>query len=349
MRGTAVLRLRYRSGQVTPFMIAVIVVLIMAMMVAVNLGKVGLTKTNTGNAADAGALAGATIHNNTLNALVDINSQMAESYVETQVAMLVIPWYLCAYPTMMYVLWLSFIAAEAMLYASAIKTLEDGYEMAENQAYKSAFSNANITEGKARNWGETYAQYLQRKSPLQTCLEDEDCDAGSLSPYSWQAADGRTNTLTIDVDAPDVPMIPMIPGLLVPVYWYWVVAAPPPACVISVGVCLACAVVCFANMCTLTGVCACGNWVTAFSYLPCPVVAMADLDFNSEYAPEITVKVTRDQPSKDLGIWNMRYTDPNTGGGIRSVSRAITDGGSVGSFSDTYESQLISTDAQGLN
>src|SRR3989338_120988 len=73
-----------RKGQLAPFMIAVIVILLIAIMVTVNLGKISLTKTNTANAADAGALAGASTMANGLNAIGDISDEMLADFIAAQ-------------------------------------------------------------------------------------------------------------------------------------------------------------------------------------------------------------------------------------------------------------------------
>lgn len=54
-------RNHYEKGQVFPFLIAVMVVVIIMAMITVNLGQIGVFKTDVSNAADAGALAGASV------------------------------------------------------------------------------------------------------------------------------------------------------------------------------------------------------------------------------------------------------------------------------------------------
>ncbi|MCF7875377.1 MAG: hypothetical protein K9L99_05910 [Candidatus Omnitrophica bacterium] len=51
----------YHKGQLTPFFIAILTVLVIGIMVTVNIGKVSLVKTHTSNSADAGALAAASV------------------------------------------------------------------------------------------------------------------------------------------------------------------------------------------------------------------------------------------------------------------------------------------------
>lgn len=52
---------RYESGQIFPFLIAIITVVIIMVMITVNLGQLALYRTDVSNAADAGALAGASV------------------------------------------------------------------------------------------------------------------------------------------------------------------------------------------------------------------------------------------------------------------------------------------------
>lgn len=73
---------QYRKGQLIPFFIAIIAILIVASLIIVNIGKTSLTKTDTANACDAGALAGATAMANIFNSLVDAKESMQEAWGE---------------------------------------------------------------------------------------------------------------------------------------------------------------------------------------------------------------------------------------------------------------------------
>ncbi len=59
----------YEKGQVFPFVIAIIAVVIIMAMITANLGKLSLFKTDVSNAADAGALGGVSVLSGTLLAL----------------------------------------------------------------------------------------------------------------------------------------------------------------------------------------------------------------------------------------------------------------------------------------
>lgn len=52
---------QYNKGQIFPFLVAVIVVILILIAITVNLGQIGIYKTDVSNAADAGALAGASV------------------------------------------------------------------------------------------------------------------------------------------------------------------------------------------------------------------------------------------------------------------------------------------------
>jgi len=73
-------KLRYEKGQLTPIFIVVIVILIIMAMLTVNLGKLGLIKTDTSNAADAGALAGGAYMANVFNAQAAANQVLINNH-----------------------------------------------------------------------------------------------------------------------------------------------------------------------------------------------------------------------------------------------------------------------------
>ena len=70
----------YHKGQLAPFFIVFIIVLLIAALVTVNIGKVGLIKTYSSNAADAGALAGGSVMSTVFNTQAVMNSEMIVAY-----------------------------------------------------------------------------------------------------------------------------------------------------------------------------------------------------------------------------------------------------------------------------
>ena len=71
---------QYHKGQLAPFFIVLIVVLIIAALVTVNIGKIARTKTYSGNSTDAGALAAASTLAYALNYVATANGKMIQNY-----------------------------------------------------------------------------------------------------------------------------------------------------------------------------------------------------------------------------------------------------------------------------
>ncbi len=73
-------KLAYHKGQLAPFFIAFIIILIIAALVTVNIGKVAKTKTYSTNAVDAGALAAGSTMASAFNYIAVSNSYMIVNY-----------------------------------------------------------------------------------------------------------------------------------------------------------------------------------------------------------------------------------------------------------------------------
>jgi len=73
-------KLAFHKGQLVPFFIVFIILLLIAALVTVNIGKVGLIKTYSSNAADAGALAGGSVMATVFNTQAVMNSEMIVAY-----------------------------------------------------------------------------------------------------------------------------------------------------------------------------------------------------------------------------------------------------------------------------
>jgi hypothetical protein len=70
------------KGQIAPFLIVIMVVLLIAAIATINIGRVGIDKTNTANAADAGSLAAATAMASVFNSLASANQNLRLIYDE---------------------------------------------------------------------------------------------------------------------------------------------------------------------------------------------------------------------------------------------------------------------------
>jgi hypothetical protein len=73
-------KLQYQKGQLAPFFIVLLVILIIMAMVTVNLSKVAFIKTESSNAVDAGALAAGSVMANLFNAIGQSNRVFEEDY-----------------------------------------------------------------------------------------------------------------------------------------------------------------------------------------------------------------------------------------------------------------------------
>ena len=216
---------RCRRAQIAPFLIAIIVVLIVAIMVTVNLGKVALNKTHTANAADAGALAGATVYDQTLNNIAYQNSVMISTYLAAQITFL-LPTTICN-GWLRFAAWVLLCADLSFDFYEAWDMGDTGYEDARILARQLAFNNAGVDETKpARTLGQTYQDWLKNsKSGFEEFMEDEDNydnngDNGSVF-YRWidnvkygQSASAGENSVEVDAEGPDFPGLIPMPGAL---------------------------------------------------------------------------------------------------------------------------------------
>ena len=140
----------YQKGQVFPFLIAILCVVLVLIMITINLGQIGVFRTDTSIAADAGALAGVSVLSGTLLGLgLRSESMYGDFIVSVGLALLCI---LGALET----LGISVIAGIAILivfiigyYVDFFKAMMDcamGWGNAKKTAMQYAFQNAGIDE-----------------------------------------------------------------------------------------------------------------------------------------------------------------------------------------------------------
>ena len=351
----------HREGQIAPFMIAIIVVLIMALMVTANIGKIALTKTHTANAADAGTLAGSTTHANTLNNLADTNTAMIAEYLSTEALFLVTS--LLEIEAPRFLAYWAFIVAQSAQFVLAWTTAYKGYNDARSVARQFAFMNAGIDESKERLPGESYESYLQRESKFGQWMKEKGYESGR---YTWTDKNGKQNSFNAEVEAPDFPGLIPTPGVFVSVYFKWITPCTALAAGLDCAPCSADAAQFFflvkQAQRRIPFALNLGTAVPAGSFTPiaqsdsgivvppfCPpggapawavviyYVPIAWIGGIVEDNPKISVTTTRDQPNVDLGLREMKYGD------ISSGANAEAKGGSVGPFPNPgYDSNLIS-------
>ena len=146
----------YDRGQIFPYMIAILVAVLAIAMITVNLGQIGIFKTDVSNAADAAALAGAS----TLSAyLLGIGFQSDKMCGVMLVAVVVIILFACTVIGLPVAI-AAYIALTIKQYVTYFQALEDGkmaWSNAKKTAFQYAFQNAGIDEPRP-----SFEQFLLR-------------------------------------------------------------------------------------------------------------------------------------------------------------------------------------------
>ena len=309
-------RLFGECGQIAPLMIAIIVILLIAIMVTVNIGKLSLLKTSVSNAADAGALAGASAMatglSHGMGNIGFYSDSMLADWASTQIILVTCP--NCATAWIVYG---THVASQAALYALAATRAGVVLDEAKNSALQMAFSNAGVDEAKIKEDGETYEDYLKRKTPFEQWMEDKKYEKENT--YSWEESlkygqtnatqADRINSVTVEVETPSWLVTPL-PGIMV--FLPKEVSPEDELC------CYGC----------------CGSPVLPTTWGLASVIGAED---------PVKVKVTRVKPGTNLGLWKTSYKT-TSGGNIISSAEAHAYGGSVLPAGDDYDSELSKTE-----
>lgn len=289
-----------KKGQITPFMIAVIVILLIVTMITVNLGKISMTRTHTANAADAGALAGASTMANGLNAIKDLSTTM---FMETVTVQAILASCMLSCPHAWAAWWAHLVLQLSQIALAQLKMIPDTMDAADEAAKQLAFSNAGIDEAKPRNPGETYEAWLQRKSNFTEWMDREDYKSGL---YGWNdtrkygqplTESPGANSVRVSVDKPTWIVVPLYLPLF---YLGWVPLSP-----------------------------CCFDWGLNIWGIAAVI---------GDTSP-IELTVTRVEPEISLGLWQMRYHKEGEEG-IISSAKGHAFGGMVLPFGPDYDSEL---------
>lgn len=95
----------YHKGQLTPFFIAILTILIIASFVIINIGKVGIDRTYVSNTVDSGALAGASVMAGLYSSLAEMKEKMKESWNS----------FLASYLLFMAIFWATMLSIQAAI------------------------------------------------------------------------------------------------------------------------------------------------------------------------------------------------------------------------------------------
>ncbi len=311
---------RNQNGQAAPFLIMLIAVLLACMMLVFNVGKVSLTRVNTQNSADAGALAGTSMLASGENLLADYNAKMIGTYAAAVAfgAMFTFygfqpepspPWGLLA----AYAYYASVEAAQLSQFINADEAGEKACEEAKRMAYQYAFINAGVDEPKTKQAGESYEEWKERESNFQQWMKDGGYGSGI---YSWEEAineaeaqglyqkSSHYNELKVDVSSPKgFTLYPAVAPLWLHSLDIWYVHTSH------------------------------GTVITRIWSLPLVLpVLPAWIAWISPNDAEMSVTTTRVEPGADFDLWRMKMPV------IASGARATTYGGNV--YFRGYDSKL---------
>lgn len=136
---------RYDKGQIFPFLIALIVVIIIIAMITLNLGQIGVFKTDMSNAADAAALAGASTLSAYLLGIGLKSDMMCGDMIVSCAAAIILFCFVVTIPAAIAVC-IAFLIKQLVTY---FQSLEDGkmaWSNAKKSAMQYAFQNAGVDE-----------------------------------------------------------------------------------------------------------------------------------------------------------------------------------------------------------
>jgi hypothetical protein len=144
------------KGQIFPFAIAVICVIIIFIMITVNLGQIGIFKTDVSNAADAAALAGVSVLSGTLLGLGLTSDMMWGRAIEVLIAIVI---ELCCFVPGWILAICTYIAFIVEAWSNLMKARGDAkmaWTNAKKTAIQYAFNNAGVDEPRP-----TFEEYLK--------------------------------------------------------------------------------------------------------------------------------------------------------------------------------------------
>jgi hypothetical protein len=139
---------RYERGQVFPFLIAIIVVMIILAMITANLGQIGLFRTEVSNAADSGALSAVSVLSGTLLGF-GLASDTRGGDALVRAVGIVINCYTTKFPKDIYKNLSIWYVGMSEALAAWLQTYETGtmaWSNAKTTAFEYAFQNAGINE-----------------------------------------------------------------------------------------------------------------------------------------------------------------------------------------------------------
>jgi hypothetical protein len=172
---------KYKNGQVFPFLISLLCVLIIMIMITVNLGQIGVFKTDVSNAADSAALAGASVLSGTLLGLGLRSDVMAGKGIISFIAGVIA---LCTLNTPQrfitsIAIWVSHLVSGISEFLMAFSDAKMGWTNAKQAALQYAFQNVGIDEPRP-----SFKKFVKKAYPHLPDIKD-------LSPSELQTYYGE--------------------------------------------------------------------------------------------------------------------------------------------------------------
>ena len=136
---------RYEKGQIFPFLIAIIAVIIIIAMITLNLGQIAIFKTDVSNAADAAALAGASTLSGYLLG-IGLQSDMMCGEMLVAVAAILIEVITVIGIPIAIATYIAYLVRMLVTYFQALEEGKMAWSNAKKTAMQYAFQNAGIDE-----------------------------------------------------------------------------------------------------------------------------------------------------------------------------------------------------------
>ena len=157
--------MQYEKGQIFPFLIAIICVVIIMVMITINLGQINIFKTETSNAADAGALAAPSVLSGILLGFGMQSENMLGYAIATMLAIIIcicIPY--IGWVTAIFI-YIAFLVSQMIDYTMAYWQGEMGWSNAKKTALSYAFQNIGVNE--RRKYFTEFLQGVYGYTPAQ--------------------------------------------------------------------------------------------------------------------------------------------------------------------------------------
>jgi len=217
-----------RRGQIAAFLIFIIVIILVAAIALIEMSRVNQSKLNTANAADAGALAGASQLASTANMIAKMNENMYLAWLGLFLGGLVynllwpgdVRWDLPKF----FALYLVTCTFNILAYCGLLLAGKDAFFTARSNAHSYAFNNAGISQATQRRINAPVKQEFTKW--LDSRTDDGDLEEEESLTYRWheytfqpeegkQKIEGEENSVTsqVQLGGKAMALLPIVSAL----------------------------------------------------------------------------------------------------------------------------------------